>query len=278
METPKFCHPNNPPEISLSVIEDSSFTKILMRYINIVYSNFNYVNNSGDSWLATMNDKEKHLFYIFNHYHSILSSLESIDLVTKFISRYNNNNPTSDDVPFYKYVAYHYDILCYKVSTLKELFFKLINLIYELKLECCCWNSVNSRKAQINNVTLFKTLERFHSISNNLVKLRNTSAHEGTLFSSELKNIYLFQSAVKLCEMFPKDFNSLYNERYKRGTNAYTSEILELKEELLSQIYIQRDSIFNCTRCLLCSLSQGLLSLIIKLFPDMKDSFDSIYT
>lgn len=278
MGAPKFYHPNNPPEFSLSLIEDSPFTIILMRYINIAYSHFNYINNSGDSWLMNMNDKEKYLYNIFCLYRSIRSCLESIDLASKFISKYNDKTYTSDEIPLYTYAVYHYDLLCYKVSTLKDLYFKLINLIYELNLERCDWTNINRCKTLINNSALFNTLERFHSFSDNLKKLRNASAHDGNLFPPELKNIYLFQSALKACEMSPHDFNSIYYEQYKRGTDAYKTEILKLKKELLSQINIHWSACVSSTMHLFCFLSHGLLSLIIKLFPSMKDSFDSICT
>ena len=70
-----------------------------MRYINIAYSHFNYINNSGDSWLMNMNDKEKYLYNIFCLYRSIRSCLESIDLASKFILKYNDKTYTSDEIP-----------------------------------------------------------------------------------------------------------------------------------------------------------------------------------
>lgn len=94
---------------------------------------------------------------------------------------------------------YHYDIICHKVSTLKDLYFKIINKIYRLGLEKPTWNNIKKQKDKINNEHLFTILEDNYSLMESIDNERNMSSHEGNIHLSLLNelSIYLMCSSLQ---------------------------------------------------------------------------------
>ena len=112
--------------------------------------------NKNNYHLFTDNEKFiLELFYILSDIENCLSSIENACVFVKRF--YGKSYFEKCKINIIDYSLYHYDVLCYKISTLKDLYFKLVSYLYDLKLKgkSCSWKSIEKKEEEINNPFLF---------------------------------------------------------------------------------------------------------------------------
>lgn len=187
----------------------------------------------------------------------ILSCFERINQAYNFI----NKRPTikeldkNEEMTVIDYYNYHYDVVIHKLSTIRDLSFKLINEVFNLKLEdrCCNWEHIkNNDSITVPGVRCIQEL--YYYLTKDIESNRNESTHNG---SFEIKFFENIDGAVKLSqfkrlEIVPKDI--LDFDPMAKGT--YNDLLLRMKKkELLELINKEKAISLFCIHVLTCSMS-----------------------
>ena len=197
--------------------------------------------------------------------HRILTGIDNclrtIDISCLFVRRfYGKKYFESKDISATDYIKYHYDMIYYKSATLKDLYFKLINHLYQLGLNKkeCNWDNINNHKSDINNHNLFKILEfNYNSLKGIIEKKRNESAHEGIISHHTLKEAELYEPLI-----ISSSLRKYCGEPTTLIKTHYGIEIKRGKQNILKEAYAIRKITFTITKCIFCSLSDRLAETI----------------
>lgn len=167
------------------------------------------------------------------------------------------------------YSLYHYDVLCYKISTLKDLYFKLVNYLYDLKLKgkSCSWKSIEKKEEEINNPFLFHLLRENYNNLSVIDNRRNKSAHEGKIEHAAFKDI----SPYVMLTMYSKTMPISDDVIITRGSYL-EYKLKSSRKKFLEETEICKYNAFIFTRCILCSLSE---TFIQKIDNDTKNKYSA---
>lgn len=195
-----------------------------------------------------------------------MNCLKSIDDAILFISNYNKHDYLRKKfVPFDEFCLYHYDVVCHKITTLKDLYFRLISKLYCLNLENFSWNELKEQERLINNVHLFSILEENYKVSKMLEEQRHKSSHEGRISLHLLNEFSTLQMQVSLREIMPEHKKK---ELCSKTSPIYYNKMIETKEKVLDFLYIVKHNSFLITRELFVSLTERLCLFLNELFPN----------
>ncbi len=184
---------------------------------------------------------------------NIINCMNSLDFSVLFMRRFSDRKYyESKDIDRYKYLLYHYDMFLYKITTLKDLYFQLTNIIYQLNIpsEDCSWSTVikNNRK-QINNKKLFDMLGKYKEHLDSLRIIRNKSSHRGTLKPNKLslvEDIVLIDKYAKMYLDNDLGIKPIKGTLYEYKLNVDIKKFIE-------DIIVYKHNAFIITKCLLCS-------------------------
>ncbi|WP_321437695.1 Cthe_2314 family HEPN domain-containing protein [uncultured Bacteroides sp.] len=207
-------------------------------------------------------DNEKYVLELFDILLNINNCLASIDYSCIFMKRfYGKDYYKKQQISIIDYSLYHYDAFCYKISTLKDLYFKIINHLYKLNLQkqACNWDNIKKRKSEINNPFLFDLLSRNYQDFSFIDKRRNKSAHEGKMEHKAFKNISPYVVLAMYADKGPSDISR--DDIIARGSWVEL-KLKKSRKIFLEEIEICRYNAFIFTRCILCSLSDKFASTI----------------
>lgn len=173
---------------------------------------------------------------LFNLYTSIDKCLKSIEIAKKSILHYCYHDYIRNDaVAFDDFCSYHLDVVYHKVSTLKDLYFKIINTIYSLGLtnEQCTWEYVGKafKNGKINNKVLSFLLAENFKRTKHIRKKRNESAHEGTIIVKDLEEIICYD-AMAFLDSLDKGNVNLYDKK----SICYENLIENTKQKIANKI------------------------------------------
>lgn len=173
------------PNIEIADVENTNFSTYANACLSLLLSNAEKRSNTIECNLYNfLNKNETYINKIIQFYRSLITCLEMINLAVNFVVFYNKNDYISKrNIPFNKFALYHFDVICHKVSTIKDLYFKIINGIYNLNLNKCNWEAINNKKEVINNPLLFDLLDTNHNLLSSITSKRNKSSHEGIIQS-----------------------------------------------------------------------------------------------
>ena len=192
----------------------------------------------------------------------ILSCYERINQAYNFI----NKRPTikeldkNEEMTIIDYYNYHYDVVIHKLSTIRDLSFKLINEVFDLKLKDrdCDWKHIKkNERITVPGVRCIQEL--YYYLTTDIESNRNESTHNGPF---EFKIFEHIDGAVKLSqfkrlEKVSKDI--LDFDPMAKGT--YNDLLLRMKKkELLDLINKEKALSLFCIHVLTCSMSNILKS------------------
>ena len=217
--------------------------------------------------------------YILRFYHiinRILSCYKCINQAYNFIKR----RPTfkeldkNEEMTVIDYYNYHYDVVIHKLSTIKDLSFKLINKVFDLKLKDkdCTWNSIRSKKDLIfiSGVLDIQTLH--YHLMNETILDRNESSHNGSVDIKLFRNIDgLVQiSQWKRLELLSED--DIGPDPMEKST--YYDYLQRLgKKELLRKIKNHKAMSLFCIHILTCCMANKFKSDISKELLDKYSTY-----
>lgn len=224
--------------------------------------------NKNNYHLFTDNEKFiLELFYILSDIENCLSSIENACIFVKRF--YGKSYFEKCKINIIDYSLYHYDVLCYKISTLKDLYFKLVNYLYDLKLKgkSCSWKSIEKKEEEINNPFLFHLLRENYNNLSVIDNRRNKSAHEGKIEHAAFKDI----SPYVMLTMYSKTMPISDNVIITRGSYL-EYKLKSNRKKFLEETEICKYNAFIFTRCILCSLSE---TFIQKIDNDTKNKYSA---
>ncbi len=215
----------------------------------------------------TITDDEKYLLDFYDLVESIMKSLECIRISLVISKRYDRKYLMNNQINEEQYTTYCYDSIIHKISTIKDLEFKLIHKLYGLptKNGKYSWNTIFDHKKVINNDKLFAFYENKSNFdfTSYLVGKRHLSSHEGKLSMRHFKDVSRL--------LFIRDIsnNPLYKEipsgDYANGFYASLQIKNSRKEAIkyLENVYqICINLRFMFFECLFCDLSNLFTSEI----------------
>lgn len=269
------CNPSNFPfKINKEDVEENPFYEKLSLCVGTIYQNVSEAHKGEDNFFKYFDTSETYANDIYMLYRSVESCLDSINYAISFISRYGTKDYMRKDfVPFDKFCLYHFDVICHKVSTLKDLYFKIVNKVYKIGLEKPTWNALRKYKDEINNEHLFSILEANFSLMEAIDNKRNESSHEGNIRLSILNDLSLYLMASSFHEKVP---NMEYDWKYEKGSIVYKNQIKKAKKEMLDYLNVVKYNAFIVTKCFMCSLAPQLEILLKELFPNISLENDKL--
>ena len=137
--------------------------------------------------------EELYILRFYQIIHKIHSCYKSINQACNFIKC----RPTvkeldkNEEMTVIDYYNYHYDVIIHKLTTIKDLSFKLINKVFGLKLKDkdCTWNSICSKKDLITIPGILDIQTLHYNLMNEIISDRNESSHNGSVDIKLFRNI-----------------------------------------------------------------------------------------
>lgn len=209
-----------------------------------------------------LTDNEKYITGLFKIISNMDTCLFSIESSCLFMRRfYGKEYYKKHKINVIDYSLYHYDVLCYKISTLKDLYFKIINHLYELNLieKKCNWKNIEKCKSEINNPFLFSLLMDNFQYLNTIDKRRNKSAHEGIMEHKAFEDISPYVTFTMYADQMPAHISQ--DLIITRGS-LLDWKLQESRKKLFKEAEACRYNAFVFTRCILCSLSNKFASML----------------
>ncbi len=223
-------------KISIDCVVENPFYNKLSLCIGNIYKSVGDAHTDDGDFFKYFNANESYINDIYMMCRSIEACLKSINNAIIFISQYKVLNYTEKDfIPFDEFCLYHYDVVCHKISTLKDLYFKIINKVYKLELNKATWKAINEHKKQINNEQLFSILNDNHQLMETIENKRNKSSHEGNMQLTLLNDLSLYLLVAKMQEIAPS-IEVLW--KYEKGSPIYNAKIEQTKKDILEHLNV----------------------------------------
>lgn len=192
----------------------------------------------------------------------ILSCYERVNQAYNFIKK----RPTikeldnNEEMTVIDYYNYHYDVVIHKLSTIRDLSFKLINEVFELKLKDrdCDWKHIN-KDERITVPGVLCIQELYYYLTIDIESNRNESTHNGPFEINIFDHIdgVVKLSQFKRLEKIPKTI--LDCDPMAKGT--FNDLLLRMKKkELLDLINKEKSISLFCIHVLTCSMSNTFKS------------------
>lgn len=254
-------------KISKEEVEENPFYKRLALCVGTIYQYVSDAHKGEANFFKYFKTNETYVNDIYMLYRSVESCLDSINYAIRFVSCYGAKDYMRKEfVPFDKFCLYHFDVICHKVSTMKDLYFKIIDKVYRIGLEKPTWNALKKQKDKINNEHLFAILENNYSLMESIDNKRNISSHEGNIHLPLLNDLSIYLMVSSLLGKVP---TMEYDWKYQKGSIVYKAKIKQAKKEMLEYLNVIKYNAFAVTKCFMCSLSPQLGKLLKELFPNM---------
>lgn len=206
---------------------------------------------------------EMQIIRVYGIINRILSCYTSINQASNFIKR----RPTireldkNEEMTIVDYYNYHYDVIVHKLSTIRDLSFKLINKIYSLQLKDrnCNWNIIWKKRNLISVPGILDILSLLFYLMDEVQMDRNESSHNGSIVIGILKDIdgVVQLSQWKRMGKLPEDV--IESNPMAKGT-SYDYQLKKKKKEFLAKIsYFKTASLF-CIHVLTCCMANKFKS------------------
>lgn len=213
-----------------------------------------------DNW-DLLSDDEKIILKTYKVLSSICNTLSRIDMSCAFMKRSCGKHILDRlQISIIDYSLYHYEVFCYKVSTLRDLYFKLINILYDLKIpnQCCKWDRISKEREKINNEFLFSLLEDSYNYLKIINVRRNGTAHDGKTEHGAFDEI----SPYVTFTMYADKMSEL-DDCMNINRNSYLQyRLKESRKNFQKEVETCRYNAFIYARCILCSLSDRFFEIL----------------
>ena len=240
------------------VIEDDLLHNEMIGYV--LYLTGGILQNSQTD---EKTEVEMQIIRIYGIINKILSCYTSINQASNFIKR----RPTireldcNEEMTVIDYYNYHYDVIVHKLTTIRDLSFKLINIIYGLRLNnrSCNWDNIWKRRDLISIPGILDIQTLLYYFMEEVQRDRNESSHNGFIGISIFKDIdgIVQMSQWKRMGKLPEDV--IESDPMAKGT-YYDCLLKQKKKELLAKIYYLKTASMFCIHVLTCCMAKKFKS------------------
>lgn len=208
-------------------------------------------------------NEELNLIRVFNIISNILSCFKCINQASNFIK----HRPTlkeldkNEEMTVIDYYNYHYDVVIHKLSTIRDLSFKLINQVFDLKLDDkkCTWSNISKHEEQITISGVLSIQVLYYHLMKEIEEERNESSHNGSIDIKifDYLGSLAYISQLKRLDKIPED--SSIDDPLAKGT-YYDYLLKTKKKELLERINTYKVTSSFCIHVLTCCMSNKFKS------------------
>ena len=167
----------------------------------------------------------------------------------------------NEEMTIIDYYNYHYDVIIHKLTTIRDLSFKLINKVFDLKLKDkdCTWKGINSKKDMITIPGVLDIQALHYNLMTEIILDRNESSHNGAVDIKLFGNIDgLVQiSQWKRLELLSEDV--IGPDPLEKGSHYDYLLRLE-KKQLLRKIKNYKTMSLFCIHVLTCCMASKFKS------------------
>ena len=202
-------------------------------------------------------DSDQYALDVFDLLNRIDNCLGSIYKAKGFISRRPSVKELDDNdqMTITEYYMYHYDMVIHKLSTIRDLSYKLMNVVFRLGIEDkkCGWNSISKEKDRIG-IPVIMNLQQLYYIYLERIELeRNASTHSGIIDLIFMREVDFNVSVSQMIRLYniPTDgwdpmTKGSYNER----------QLSKCKKRLLERIDIYLNRTISFIHILTCCMGR----------------------
>lgn len=193
------------------------------------------------------NETSNYVLEVYNIIRKIGNCISSINQSKGFIHRRPSIKQldNNDQMTITGYYIYHYDVVVHKLSTIRDLSYKLINAICKLGLDddCCKWQHIKNKENQIPVSGIMNLQQLYYKLVEEIEKERNESTHSGEIDLKFLIEIDLIVSTSQAIRLYNIPLHEGWDPMEK---GSYNERLLhKKKKELLERIeHFQNITIF----------------------------------
>lgn len=216
---------------------------------------------------------EKRLLSLYVLFSSLMNCIESIRVSSILARSYTQSYLEANEIDEEKYMTYYYDMVVHKISTIRDLEFKIVHMIYGLPKYKgkYCWRTIKRNKNKINNENLFNYFNdktRFNYVSY-LIRKRQQSSHEGKLSLPQFKETTYYIGLRDLCKN--PYYRKLHKDHFDYVNDPYiTQKISQSSTDTLQFLSNLHQSAMNMCYWFLGCLSLDLSNLVT---TEMKQTY-----
>lgn len=208
-------------------------------------------------------EDEMQIIRVYGIINKILFCYKSINQASNFIKR----RPTiteldnNEEMTVIDYYNYHYDVIVHKLSTIRDLSFKLINKVYNLQLKDrnCNWDNIWKKRNLISVPGILDIQTLLYNFMEEIQRDRNESSHNGTIDIRTFKDIdgFVQMSQWKRMGKLPEEV--IGPDPMAKGT-YYDYLLKKNKNELLAKISNFKTASLFCIHVLTCCMANKFIS------------------
>lgn len=135
----------------------------------------------------------------------------------------------------YDIYRYHYYVFCHCVSTIHDLFIKLISVLCDINLDNGKeWETLNKGLTSKGHTDIISRMNKFYDIIKGHEKMRQKASHEGLIWHRKLDCYHL----TNIWSNIHKQFPNIQNEKleYSKGTIQNEELLSHAKEEFVNEL------------------------------------------
>ena len=240
----------------------------------VLFLTVGILQNSQTTGVKT--EEEMQIIRVYGIINKILSCYKSINQASNFIKRRptiteldNNQEMTVID-----YYNYHYDVIVHKLSTIRDLSFKLINKIYSLQLKDrnCNWDNIWKKRDLISVTGIFDIQTLLYNFMGEVQRDRNESSHNGAIDIRSFKDIDGFVQMSQWKRMGKLTEDVIESDPMSKGT-YYDYLLRKKRKELLAKIKMYKTVSMFCIHVITCSMANKFKSNIPQ---DLLDKYSEL--
>lgn len=217
-------------------------------------------------------DSDQYALDVFDLLNRIDNCLGSIYKAKGFISRRPSVKELdeNDQMTITEYYMYHYDMVIHKLSTIRDLSCKLINVVFKLGIEDkkCGWNSISKEKDRIGVPVILNLQQLYYIYLERIKQERNASTHSGIIDLIFMREVDLDLSVSQMIKRYNIPTEG-WDPMQKGSYGEY--RLRKCKKELLKRIDHYRDMSISFIHILTCCMGRVFHD---NLPEELKSEFD----
>ena len=228
---------------------------ILRDFANVDYTTRTVANKKKVPLLP----HEQCLFDVRDYLWGISSSYSNMYLsIVHIRRRHNAQYFMTEGFTDYDVCRYHYYVYCHGITTIHDLFFKLIVELCDIRMSnrMVKWEDLREQLAIKGEDAIINIVEKFYKVIKLHEKKRNTASHEGLLTYNTLDHFYASHFLTNLHKRYSIEKSC---PEYTEGTNENKRLLRKTKQKFINEL----ESIFEPAIQLTLSLFDLLLPKLI---------------
>lgn len=135
----------------------------------------------------------------------------------------------------YDIYRYHYFVFCHSVSTIHDLFIRLISILCDINLDNGKeWKTISKGLTSKGHLDIISRMNTFYDIIKGHEKMRQKASHEGFIWHRKLDSYHL----TNIWSYIKKQYPRIKNEKleYSKGTIQNEELLSHAKEEFVNEL------------------------------------------